>query len=286
MGGGWSDNELLSKGRPDRKVFVNWSGDYEIYQSSYCFSKSIKFVFELSYERYKWTVRRTMSETRNLLYRLRYSASLMKVLKADDKFRLNKKRLDVRRGWCSSATDAKILKLQGEAICSALQDIVDNDDMFQHHALRDYLYLSVHSFNPTRGPSLEMWLRKSSGGYHEGYSNSWGDYMSITRTRWFVFYKNQILWYNGEKHNIKKSAKGVFHINAGFKLGIINSKRLTVMYLDNGSRVLRISCGSRLETLQLFETLKGWYHGVAECVEQPNFAPYPVRSLSDVKVCT
>jgi phosphatidylserine/phosphatidylglycerophosphate/cardiolipin synthase-like enzyme len=221
----------------------------------------------------------TYGELRSFLKALRYDFR-MRASMTKEEIKILRRGLPGANFCCTSHTSANFVNSRAESMRLVLQQLLDIDVCWNNPKLRSFLSVSSSSFNPSFGPKgLEMWASKASGGYHAGHSSRYGDYITLNVWRWFVFYPNQIQWYQSEHNPVMK---GVFHVNSDFKILLIRPYVL----ISNGTRTLRIKGVNKWETTQMYTTLVRYYKASTNAQLQSFQSSYPVRSLADCRIYT
>ena len=95
--------------------------------------------------------------------------------------------------------DNRFLEHRSKVMTRFLQHVIDSiPNSMEHPAIYRFLQYSVASFHPEFGrKGKEGYLKKSSGGFIEGFSNKFGDYVRVWKWRWVVLHDNCITWYKG-----------------------------------------------------------------------------------------
>ena len=233
----------------------------------------------MNYGRYSWTFETTFNRLRVLLYTLRKNYVLRSKL-TNQEVDVLRKALPKRNLCCFGHKPANFIETRAEQMRNALQQLLEVEEFWNYPMVREFIHVSPSSFNPTFGPKpLEFWAKKSSGGFHTGYSRKWGDYFTMKVWRWLVVHKNSIRWFRDAADPVMK---GIFHVNSGAKLFFLQKE----IHFMNGTRVLRIRGHNAYETLEIFNQMAAFYNGDVQIMDQPHMSSFPIRVKQDCRVYT
>lgn len=188
MGNRTSDtsDKFVIEENPNRRAFVSYVSRRK-QNSGGLFSEYVVFTFNIRYLRYYWTIHVRYNELVSLHRKLLkdFPSEISSLVRPDlfNKvlFTHNEQFLDVR---------AKMMT-------KYIQSVLDLDDtVFESKPFREFIGSSVSSFDPDLGrKGREGYLKKSSGGYVQGFSRSAGDFVNIWKWRWVVLSDSSIIWY-------------------------------------------------------------------------------------------
>ncbi len=183
-----------------------------------CFPQ-ITYTFRLHFGKYTWTFSTTFSKLLSLFRSLRRNYLLRSQMSSSE-IDVLRKALRKQNMCCVSHKSSNFVQTRAEHMRTALQLLLDIDACWQNNAVREFLGVSTMSFNPTFGPKpIEFWAKKASGGFQEGYSNQWGDWMTMRTWRWFQLHKSFINWYASPSSPI---LKGTFAIQADLFISLVD----------------------------------------------------------------
>lgn len=189
---------------PARVVFVT-SKSRRLIGDSSVFSY-IVFTFEIRYLRFKWEIR----------FRFDDIVRLDRRLLTDFPVEMTNLTRPSKHNKLLWTHDKAFLDLREQMMTKYLQEIMDIPDIISHPKLRSFLGCCVVSFIPDLGrKGKEGWLKKSSGGYHSGFSRKTGDYITIWQWRWVVLRDNCIIWFHNPDDG---EAKGSLQIDSKYTI--------------------------------------------------------------------
>jgi hypothetical protein len=126
--------------------------------------------------------------------------------------------------------DSRLIEHRAQVMTRFLQQVLDIEDILSCPLIYKFMNLCVADFQPEYGrKAKEGYLKKSSGGYIEKFSNKIGDYIRVWKWRWIVLHETCIVWYSSPNSD---EIQGCLQIDQEF--GVAQAGR--VITLKTGTR--------------------------------------------------
>lgn len=265
MGNRSSSTAYVVQENENRRFFVTYKSRRLVGEGVLSY---VVFTFTVRFQRYRWDVNFRYHDVVNLdaLLLREYPQEMTKVL---------------RPAKCNKlffTHDQKFLETREKMLTKYLQDMLDCIRVEDFLPLKIFLESSNASFSPDFGrKGKEGWLKKCSGGYHQGFSRKTGDYITVWTWRWFIMLDNCIIW---TKNPSDPSVYGSIQMDQNFAI----SRTGRVITISTATRKLLLFAQTTRSAEEWELAFRNFYSSCPKIVKQLHDSSYPIRDNCHVTV--
>jgi phosphatidylserine/phosphatidylglycerophosphate/cardiolipin synthase-like enzyme len=174
--------------------------------------------------------------------------------------------------------DQRFLEAREKMLAKYLQEMLDVIRVEEFLPVKVFLESSNLSFCPDFGrKGKEGWLKKCSGGYHQGFSRKAGDYITVWTWRWVVMLDNCIIW---TKNPSDTSVYGSLQVDQSFAVSRVGR----VITLSTTTRRLLMFASTTRSAEEWELAFRNFYGTSTKIVTQLHDSSFPIRENCRVKV--